>query len=126
MGALKGAQNILKSNKSIVDAVLDAGSSGYRMMGDIIGHTSPKEAFNKMYMQGGKTAKGAMKTATRAGMPSQGVKSVTKGIKQKQGLNYAKMAGGYMGLSAGARVIGGGGLTRDRNGKSDLIGVPFV
>lgn len=40
--------------------------------------------------------------------------------------NIAKIAGGYLGVSASARILTGGGLYRDKNGNANLIGVPFV
>ncbi len=40
--------------------------------------------------------------------------------------NYSAIAGSYMGVSAAARVAGGGGIHKDRRGNSNLIGVPFV
>ena len=46
--------------------------------------------------------------------------------KAKMKLNYGKIAGSYIGLSAGARVLSGGGLYKDRNGNENLIGVPFI
>lgn len=42
------------------------------------------------------------------------------------GLNIAKIAGSYMGVAAGARVLSGGGVYKDNRGQSNLIGVPFV
>ena len=44
----------------------------------------------------------------------------------KTALNYGKIAGGYLGVSAGARVLTGGGLYRDKNGNANIIGVPFI
>lgn len=41
-------------------------------------------------------------------------------------LNYGKLAGGYIGAAAGARVLGGGGVYRDNSGGTNLMGVPFV
>lgn len=41
-------------------------------------------------------------------------------------LNYGKIAGSYIGASAAARVVTGGGLTRDKNGNTNIIGVPFI
>lgn len=41
-------------------------------------------------------------------------------------LNYGKIAGSYIGASAAMRVVSGGGVTKDKNGNSNLIGVPFV
>ena len=41
-------------------------------------------------------------------------------------LNYGKIAGSYIGASAAMRVVSGGGITKDKNGNSNLIGVPFI
>lgn len=41
-------------------------------------------------------------------------------------LNYGKIAGSYIGASAAARVVTGGGVYKDRNGNGNLAGVPFI
>lgn len=46
--------------------------------------------------------------------------------KQDGTLNGAKIAGSFIGASAAARVATGGGLTKDRHGNTNIIGVPFV
>lgn len=46
--------------------------------------------------------------------------------KMKGQLNYGKIAGSYIGAAAAGRVITGGGLTKDGQGRQNLIGVPFV
>ena len=38
----------------------------------------------------------------------------------------AKIAGSYMTLSAGMRILSGGGLYRDSKGNADIIGIPFI
>lgn len=47
-------------------------------------------------------------------------------FKDGDKLKYGKIAGSYIGLSAAARVATGGGLYRDRNGNTNIAGVPFV
>lgn len=37
-----------------------------------------------------------------------------------------KVFGGLIGASAGARLLSGGGVYKDRDGNTDLIGIPFV
>ena len=37
-----------------------------------------------------------------------------------------KVFGGFIGASAGARLLSGGGVYKDRDGNTDLIGMPFV
>ncbi len=40
--------------------------------------------------------------------------------------NLGAIAGSYIGVSAAARIAGGGGAYRDRSGNANLIGVPFI
>lgn len=48
------------------------------------------------------------------------------GEGEKQALNYGKIAGSYIGVSAATRIATGGGLYRDKNGNTDIIGIPFI
>lgn len=41
-------------------------------------------------------------------------------------VNVGKIAGSYIGVSAAARVATGGGLYKDRNGNTNVAGVPFI
>ena len=36
------------------------------------------------------------------------------------------IAGAYMGVSAAGRIATGGGLYKDSDGNTDIIGVPFI
>ncbi len=47
-------------------------------------------------------------------------------MKADGSYNVGAIAGSYLGVSAAARIAGGGGLYRDRSGNANLIGVPFV
>jgi hypothetical protein len=40
--------------------------------------------------------------------------------------DWGKVAGSYIGVAAAGRVLSGGGIYKDRNGNTNLIGVPFV
>lgn len=42
------------------------------------------------------------------------------------GLNMKRVAGSYVGASAAARVATGGGVMKDKNGNTNLIGIPFI
>lgn len=54
-------------------------------------------------------------------------KALSDTFKHKDGtLNYGKIAGSYIGVSAAARVATGGGLYKDRNGNTNIAGVPFI
>lgn len=52
--------------------------------------------------------------------------ALSKTFKTDNGLNYGKIAGSYIGVSAAARVATGGGLYKDRNGNTDIAGIPFI
>jgi hypothetical protein len=41
-------------------------------------------------------------------------------------LNYGRVAGAYLGASTGYRMLSGGGLYKDKNGNTNLVGLPFV
>lgn len=41
-------------------------------------------------------------------------------------LNMKRVAGTYVTASAVGRVASGGGITKDKNGNSNLIGIPFI
>lgn len=41
-------------------------------------------------------------------------------------LNGARIAGGVAGLGIGYRFLSGGGAYRDKNGNTDIAGIPFV
>lgn len=54
-------------------------------------------------------------------------KALSSAYKNNDGtLKAGAIAGSYIGASAGARIVSGGGLTKDRNGNTNIIGVPFV
>lgn len=54
-------------------------------------------------------------------------KALSSTFKNSDGsLKYGKIAGSYIGMSAAARVATGGGLYRDRNGNTNIAGVPFI
>ena len=41
-------------------------------------------------------------------------------------IRYDRVAGSFMTASAAARIATGGGLYKDRNGSTNMIGVPFI
>lgn len=47
------------------------------------------------------------------------------GTKDGQ-LNVGKIAGSYLGAAAAGRVVTGGGVYKDGQGRTNLVGVPFV
>lgn len=44
----------------------------------------------------------------------------------KDGYNYGKIAGSYLGVATAGRVLSGGGVYKDGQGNTNLVGIPFV
>ena len=104
--SIKGepANVILKSNKAInpiVNGVINNSLGGVEMIGRMTGTL-------------GHASKEGLKDA------------FAHTFKEGGNLNYGKIAGSYIGLSAAARVATGGGLYKDRAGNNNIIGVPFI
>ena len=69
-----------------------------------------------------------------------GFRDTYSGLKAKQGLSQSlaagfmdgdklrmdRVAGGFVTASAAARIATGGGLYKDRNGSTNIIGLPFI
>ena len=95
--------------------------------------TAPKlrsnQAINSIAKGAINNGTGAFEVAYRVmGPQKQGFnKALKETFTHKDGtLNYGKIAGSYIGTSAAMRVVSGGGVTKDKNGNSNLIGVPFI
>lgn len=109
--------------KSFQDGLID----GIRSL------TTPKlrsnQAINGIAKGAINNGTGAFEVAHRVmGPQKQGFKQAVKEtFSHADGtLNYGKIAGSYIGASAAARVVSGGGVYKDQNGNSNLIGVPFI
>jgi hypothetical protein len=73
------------------------------------------KASYKAYGAGAKKGVGGVMDAIKAGHTNEA-----------GGLALGAVAGSYMAASGAARLVGGGGLYKDRSGNTDLIGVPFI
>ena len=112
VGGVKSAGSILKSNK----AINEIGSN----MGGVF------EAGGKMF---GKEKMGFQEAVLKT-FATNGDKLFDEAGKRIKdvpvNLNYGKIAGSYIGAAAVGRVVTGGGIYKDKNGNSNLIGVPFI
>lgn len=83
-----------------------------------------KELYKQSKKQGGPgITKGFGDAAEKTGYVSR---KTVDGKKVIEDVNVGKIAGAYVGLSAGARVISGGGLYKDNQGNTNIAGIPFV
>ncbi len=53
-------------------------------------------------------------------------KALATGFMDGDKLRMDRVAGGFVAASAAARLATGGGLYKDRNGGTNIIGVPFI
>lgn len=77
--------------------------------------------------QEARTVKGLMGEAFKA--DGNGLTDFWIGEKGKEGsmhLNGAKIAGAAGSLGIGYRALSGGGVYRDKDGNTDIAGIPFV
>lgn len=96
--------DILQSNKPIIDA-FDGATGINTFVKDLVG----KEGSHAFKTAGEKAGYYALDEAGKLAK-----------------LNYGKIAGAYIGVSAGARIASGGGLYKDRNGNTNLMGLPII
>lgn len=82
------------------------------------------QAFDFAY-DGAKNLKRFGKEAIADGNIVDAAKSVYMDQATKK-WNATAIAGSYIVGSAGLRVVSGGGVTKDRNGNNDIIGIPFI
>ena len=52
--------------------------------------------------------------------------ALTTGYMNGDKLNMGRAAGTFVAASTGARIATGGGLYKDRNGSTNIIGLPFI
>ena len=123
----------MAKNTALEDALKTVGNSfKSAIKGETILHSN--SAIGKISAGAMNNGLGVGEVAYRVmGAPKQGFKdAVNSTFRYAEGhakagqLNYGKIAGSYIGASAAARVVTGGGITKDGNGNSNLIGVPFI
>lgn len=68
------------------------------------------------YKEVGGAAEGDLMKAIKGAYYDEGAKS----------LKYGNIAGSYLGVSSAYRLASGGGLYKDKNGNTNIIGVPFI
>lgn len=84
------------------------------------------KAINKVFSTLGNNFFGVPEAIYRAST-GDGLAALGKTFKDEAGnLKYGKIAGSYIGASAIGRVASGGGIYKDGEGRTNLIGVPFV
>ena len=53
-------------------------------------------------------------------------KALKEGHKVNGELSKSRVAGSFMVASAAGRIATGGGITKDKNGNTNIIGIPFI
>lgn len=67
------------------------------------------------------------KTVEQGGTAGNVKEALKQSFSTAEGnVDWGTVAGSYLGVTAGARVLSGGGVYKDSNGNTNLISVPFV
>lgn len=90
------------------------------------------EAINKLTKL--EPAKGIFDSLTNILQREDSQESITDAIlraHQKEnvkdgGLSAARVAGSIFGVSTAYRIASGGGVYKDRNGNTNIVGIPFI
>lgn len=134
MSAVNGFEEAAKTAKIIHDAMPRGAQSVVTNLFNFV--TAPAQSFIKgagyMLSHGGEgqeARSGRELAETMFGADEGGMTNFWIGKPDKDGsmhLNGAKIAGGLSGLGIGYRALSGGGVYRDKDGNTDLAGIPFV
>lgn len=103
--AFASKEKLLKSNEAILKVGQTMESGG--MFASI-----PRAVHN--YRHGGEGVAGSLKS------------SLVKAHMNGEKVNYGAVAGSYVAASSAYRVASGGGIHKDKHGRSNIIGVPFI
>lgn len=114
--AYKGEK--INGSKKAVNAIVNNTFGGPEVVGRMLRGEGIQQSFIKTF------GKDPVKKSVVQKLEDGTEKTVEKYVAN--GFNGAKIAGSYLGVAAAGRIVSGGGIYKDRNGNSNLIGVPFV
>lgn len=103
----------------------------------------PIETMSDFYKKGGeKAGKKAKAKINKKAYSERGLHGVKKALGEDKSIGeafkhaYTKednkhiaastILGSYAAVNSGARLLGGGGLYKDHNGNTDIVGLPFI
>lgn len=114
---------------AFVDSVLDAAKAGYESIGKMAGRGS--SAISSASRASSTILNGPNSLARNLFESSNNTEAwykmvMNKGGKDEWRLSGAKVAAAGVGLSAAGRLATGGGIYRDADGNTDIIGIPFI
>jgi len=85
------------------------------------------QAINSAFEFVGQGAANAYRFGKEAMSNPDGIVAAAETVfKDGDAWNYGRIAGSYIAVSSAARIATGGGLTRDRNGNNNIIGIPGI
>lgn len=132
MGVLSEIGNVIKSNIAINK--IKTGMRGVvdrRIMAQDAGGIRSKLGYTGNYISGNIKNKAGKEIAISTGKGISNSDRIASIYMNKDGsvnktMVAGTIAGGYLGVSSAARIASGGGLYRDSDGNTDVIGVPFI
>lgn len=121
-GAIKMSVNKLSSN-------MTKGQLKYAKKGKIVAKTNYTKGIQNPTVMNrvGDAMVGGIRDTKTAIKGGQSVsQALASGYMNGDKLRMDRVAGTFVGASAAARVATGGGLYKDRNGSTNIIGLPFI
>ena len=123
-------RDTLKTNKGIwdVDDIKDVDAFKTMMNNDTREPINMAKAWSSIKDFSNEYLFGGIRDTYKGLQSGKGFQEAVKGAftDADNNIRWGRVAGTYATASAGFRLLSGGGLTRDRNGNPNVIGIPFV
>ena len=123
-------RDTLKTNKGIwnVDDIKDVDAFKTMMNNDTRAPIDMAKAWSSVKDFSNEYLFGGIRDTYKGLQSGQGFQNAVKNAftDADNNIRWGRVAGTYATASAGLRLMSGGGLTRDRNGNPNMIGVPFI
>lgn len=108
MSASEAFTNFLKSNEAINKlSNIEAAKGMFDGIGNVLTKTVKSDG-------------------TKEGIMDAVIRAHHKGNSMKNGISAARVAGSVFGVSTAYRIASGGGLYKDKNGNTNVVGIPFI
>ena len=123
-------RDTLKTNKGIwnVDDIKDVDAFKTMMNNDTRAPIDMAKAWSSVKDFSNEYLFGGIRDTYKGLQSGQGFQNAVKNAftDADNNIRWGRVAGTYATASAGLRLLSGGGITRDRNGNPNMIGVPFI
>lgn len=121
------------SKENLFKTILESKKAEVDIASDIIGKVAKRQPIKDLgeeTMKQVEKSQGLIGTFIRTQATNDTLKESLKKSFSKNGagkeLSIGAIAGSYMGVSSAYRLLSGGGLYKDKNGNTNVMGIPFI